>query len=111
MGVDFEIGALPAEAGLDDLIDPGKGCFLGQESVAKLRNLGHPPRVVRHVTVEGDLRAGAIVRSNAADVGAVTSAVSRGARSVAIVRIGWDARDERLWLQDGRRLASARSTG
>ncbi|MGZ5299936.1 MAG: YgfZ/GcvT domain-containing protein, partial [Actinomycetota bacterium] len=42
MGIDFEAGALPAEAGLERLIDVTKGCFLGQESVAKVRNLGHP---------------------------------------------------------------------
>ena len=49
MGVDFEAGALPAEAGLERLIDVTKGCFLGQESVAKVRNLGHPPTVLRHL--------------------------------------------------------------
>ena len=46
MGVDFEAGSLPAESGLERLIDMTKGCFLGQESVAKIRNLGHPPTVL-----------------------------------------------------------------
>ena len=32
-----------------DTIDLTKGCFLGQESVAKIRNLGHPPTVLRHL--------------------------------------------------------------
>src|SRR4029077_9989517 len=49
MGVDFGQDALPAEAGLEWTIDTAKGCFLGQESVAKVRNLGHPPRVLRHL--------------------------------------------------------------
>ena len=48
MGPDFDEGALPSEAGLDATIDATKGCFLGQESVAKIRNLGHPPTVLRH---------------------------------------------------------------
>ena len=52
MGVDFEPGALPAEAGLERAIDLEKGCFLGQESVAKVRNLGHPPTVLRHLGSE-----------------------------------------------------------
>ena len=43
MGPDFDEGSLPSEAGLDATIDATKGCFLGQESVAKVRNLGHPP--------------------------------------------------------------------
>ena len=38
--------------GLDATIDVTKGCFLGQESVAQVRNLGHPPRVLRHVRTE-----------------------------------------------------------
>ena len=49
MGVDFDANASPAEAGLDDTIDATKGCFLGQEAVARIRNLGHPPSVLRHV--------------------------------------------------------------
>ncbi len=48
MGADFEEGALPSAVGLDAAIDAAKGCFLGQESVAKIRNLGHPPTVLRH---------------------------------------------------------------
>ena len=49
MGPDFDQRSLPSEAGLDDTIDTTKGCFLGQESVARIANLGHPPRVLRHV--------------------------------------------------------------
>jgi folate-binding protein YgfZ len=41
--IDLTEGSVPAEAGLDALIDTGKGCFLGQESVAKIRN-PRPPR-------------------------------------------------------------------
>ena len=49
MGSDFDRTSIPAEAGLSSTIDVTKGCFLGQESVARVRNLGHPPRVVRHL--------------------------------------------------------------
>ncbi len=81
MGVDFEEGALPAEAGLDDTIDVTKGCFLGQESVAKIRNLGHPPTVLRHRRSEACGRAGRTApRWTAHEAGSVTSAVAaRGA--------------------------------
>ena len=114
IGTDFEADALPAEAGLEDAIAFDKGCFLGQESVAKVRNLGHPPRVLRHVSVEGGLNAGAPVRSGSARVGHVTSAAPlatsirgsarSGARSVGIVRVTWQAIEGPLSLEDGRTL-------
>jgi tRNA-modifying protein YgfZ len=104
MGVDFDEDALPAEAALEDAIAFDKGCFLGQESVAKVRNLGHPPRVLRHMTVESELDAGAAVRSGASRVGHVTSAAPLGTRSVCIVRVAWHAVDAPLSLEDGRTL-------
>ena len=58
MGPDFGQRSLPAEAGLEATIDTTKGCFLGQESVARIANLGHPPRVLRHVRVRGGIRSG-----------------------------------------------------
>ena len=58
MGIDFGQDALPAEVGLDWTIDTAKGCFLGQESVAKVRNLGHPPRVLRHLRADAPVGAG-----------------------------------------------------
>jgi folate-binding protein YgfZ len=102
MGADFDQDSLPAEAGLEDTIAFDKGCFLGQESVAKVRNLGHPPRVLRHVAVEGALEPGDEVRAGAARVGHVTSAATFGARSVGIVRVTWDAADSVLSVDDGR---------
>ena len=57
-GPDFGPDALPAEAGLEHTIDLTKGCFLGQESVAKVRNLGHPPWVLRLVRSTGSDRTG-----------------------------------------------------
>ena len=61
MGADFGPDALPAEAGLESTIDFTKGCFLGQESVAKVRNLGHPPRVLLPVRSEATIRPGTAV--------------------------------------------------
>jgi len=100
--VDLDPDSLPAEAGLDvePLIDRTKGCYLGQESVARVRNLGHPPRVVLGVRAESSLRPGAPVRSNGADVGLVTSVEPR-AGLAGIVRIRWDARDRELSADGG----------
>ncbi len=52
---DLDADSLPAEAGWDvaPVTDRAKGCFLGQESVAKIANLGHPTRVVLAVSARG----------------------------------------------------------
>ena len=100
--VDLDADSLPAEAGLDvePVIDRSKGCYLGQESVARVRNLGHPPRVVVGVRAEAPLRPGAPVRSQGARVGTVTSVEPREGSS-AMVRIRWDARDTELTTDGG----------
>lgn len=104
MGVDFDQGSLPAEAGLGDVIDTAKGCFLGQESVARVRNLGHPPRVLRHVRTSGPVAPGDPVLAGGAVVGAVTSAALEGRGQVALVWIRWDAAKASITLADGRPL-------
>ena len=96
MGADFGADTLPAEAGLEDAIDFTKGCFLGQESVARVRNLGHPPRVLLHVGSHAPVAPGASVVSGGAVVGEVTSAVPALDDVDAIVRVRWDADREGL---------------
>jgi tRNA-modifying protein YgfZ len=91
MGSDFGPEALPAEAGLEDTIDLTKGCFLGQESVAKVRNLGHPPWVLRLVRSQAPLAPGDPVLANGVTVGEVTSAAADDAGTDAIVRVRWAA--------------------
>ena len=105
MGVDFEAGALPAEAGLDRLIDVAKGCFLGQESVAKIRNLGHPPTVLRHLRSETvlELRRPR-ARGASGVVGQVTSAApGRDGGSRDSSEVAWRAADAALSAPDGNR--------
>ncbi len=99
MGVDFDAGALPAEAGLEYTIDFGKGCFLGQESVAKVRNLGHPPTVLRNGWTQADTRVGARVLVAGDEVGAITSAAPRRGGGVALIaRVTWDAAERDLTI-------------
>ena len=102
MGVDFEAGALPAETGLEHVIDVGKGCFLGQESVAKVRNLGHPPSVLRHLRSEASVAPGTPVHVAGEAVGEVTSvAPGRSGGCVVIARVQWRAGDATLHAADG----------
>jgi folate-binding protein YgfZ len=106
-GRDFGPDSLPAEAALDSLIDTEKGCFLGQESVAKVRNLGHPPRVVRHLTCPGRITVGTVVLAAGAPVGKVTSAAQRADHGVTvmIVRVRWNAATAALAVGDGTPLS------
>jgi folate-binding protein YgfZ len=101
MGSDFGPDALPAEAGLEDTIDFTKGCFLGQESVAKVRNLGHPPRVLRLVRSRTPILPGAPVLADDQQVGEVTSAAAADGGTDAIVRVRWDAASGELSTEAG----------
>lgn len=105
MGQDFDQTSLPSEAGLEDTIGWEKGCFLGQESAAKVRNLGHPPTVLLHVVCDGRVFAGETVLSGAKEAGRVTSAAPLQGRSYAIAKIGWNHAASALTLVDGRPLA------
>lgn len=104
-GVDLGEDGLPHEAALGDLVGHDKGCFLGQEAVAKVRNLGHPPFVLLAVSAAGPLSPGDPVRTGGADVGLVTSADATGEpRWAAIARVRWATREARLEAADGHPL-------
>jgi hypothetical protein len=64
--------------------------------VARVRNLGHPPRVLVHVGSRAPIAPGASVVSGDVVVGEVTSVGSALHGSDAIVRIRWDADRKRL---------------
>ena len=76
-GREIDDGILPAEAGLDErAVSFTKGCFPGQEPVARLHNRGHVNRALRVLEVEGDRAAPADeVRLGEEVVGRVTSSV------------------------------------
>ena len=108
--IDLDEDSLPAEAGLDDevVIDRAKGCYLGQESVAKVRNLGHPTRVVLALRSPSPVEAGDVVlrrgESGDEEAGLVTSADARADGSAVIARIVWEARDSELRTGSGAPL-------
>jgi hypothetical protein len=104
MGRDFDGRSLPAEAGLEATIDSEKGCFLGQEAVARVRNLGHPPRLLRHLHGPGPIAPGEGVFAGSSAVGEVTSAAPDGDGSTVIARVRWDAATEPLTVSGGRSL-------
>jgi tRNA-modifying protein YgfZ len=104
---DLDEESLPAEAGLEYLIDFTKGCFLGQEAVAKVRNLGHPPRVVLALRAAVPARSGEPVLADGRDVGAVSSAARSGQGFAVLARVRWDARTRPLTTASGGELTLA----
>ena len=107
MGVDFAAGSLPAESDLYETIDFTKGCFLGQESVAKVRNMGHPPTVLRHLHSAVDVTAGSSVHTHDHPVGAVTSvALASDGGWDLLARVVWAAAETDLVSSEGVPLSS-----
>lgn len=53
--VDFGQDSLPGETGiLDEAVSFTKGCYLGQEIVARMKSLGHPKRLLVGLRIDGD---------------------------------------------------------
>jgi folate-binding protein YgfZ len=102
--VDFDEHSVPAEARLEATIDLSKGCFLGQESVARVRNLGHPGRLVLALRANAQVSAGESVVADGEAVGAVTSAAPIPGGSATIARVRWGARARALRTASGVRL-------
>lgn len=96
--------SLPHEAGLDGSIAYAKGCFLGQEAAARVRNLGHPPFVVLALRADGPAAPGEAVMGDGRAVGEVTSAVPLGEGTALLARVRWAARGLPLSTASGVRL-------
>lgn len=66
---------IPVEAGLGDCISYTKGCYVGQEVIAKIEHLGSPPRQLcaLKVVADGRLAAGDTLHLEGRKVGIVTS--------------------------------------
>jgi folate-binding protein YgfZ len=92
LGVDALEEDLPQEAGLEGSVAFDKGCYLGQEAVAKVRNLGHPRRLLLRFEAEPGIAPGDEVMADGREVGALTSVAVAGDRAVALGRVRWDSR-------------------
>jgi folate-binding protein YgfZ len=101
IGVDVAPEDLPQESGLDAAVTRGKGCYVGQEAVAKVDNLGHPRRVLVTFTADGSVEPGAPVLADGVEAGTVTSAVRLEAGTRGLVKIRWRSRDQALATSDG----------
>ncbi|HEX9891607.1 MAG TPA: hypothetical protein VGB28_06050 [Actinomycetota bacterium] len=106
---DLTPDSLPHEASFGEAIDLDKGCYLGQEAVAKVRNLGHPPWVLRAMEAPEPVEPGTVLRAGTEDAGAVTSSAPAGEGEGAVLaRIRWVHRDRALQLPDGTAIGPGR---
>ena len=53
-GVELHDKAIPLEAGFEDAISFTKGCYLGQEIIARLDTLGTPAKMLRRLVIDGE---------------------------------------------------------
>jgi folate-binding protein YgfZ len=104
LGVDVTEDDLPQEGGLSTAVSFAKGCYLGQEAVAKVQNLGHPRRVLLHLEADDQVATGVAVVSDGEEVGRITSAVRVDGLSVALASVRWAARESRLQTSEGAEL-------
>jgi len=102
--IDFGPDSLPHETGkrvLDEAVSMTKGCYLGQEIVARMQNLGHPKRVIAGIRLDDDrlpVAGGQVFdvdesgQSTQDVIGAVTSSTlspMRSQRAIAIATMKW----------------------
>jgi glycine cleavage system T protein len=80
-GTELTDAVIPLEAELEHAIDFEKGCFIGQEIVARMKYRGHPNRLLRGIEIEGvstpserpEIHQNAPVFSEDKEVGWITS--------------------------------------
>ena len=77
-GAELSDSVIPLEAELEHAIDFEKGCYIGQEIVARMKYRGHPNRLLRGLEIECDtppVKNDLIVDSDK-EIGWITSAVA-----------------------------------
>lgn len=91
-GSEIDERILPAEAGLDEThISFSKGCYPGQEPIARQRYRGKVNRRLRVLEIEGDAEPGDELQLDGKPVGRITSAVKGVALGYVRVAVPEDA--------------------
>ncbi len=89
-GIDLDDSVIPQEAGLNErAVSFTKGCYVGQETVARLFHRGKPNRDLRGLRSAAPIAAGTILAHAGREVGKVTSSANSprlGPIGLALVR-------------------------
>lgn len=89
-GIDMTEETIAQEAALDSLgaVAFAKGCYTGQEVVARIHFRGHVNRLLRRLRAASPLAVGAVVRdASGTEVGEVRSSVTTAEGSLAIAMV------------------------
>ena len=104
LGIDMDETTMPQEAGIhEDAVSFTKGCYVGQETVARLYWKGKPNRHLRGLRLSGTARAGDELRLAEATVGTLTSVAlspTHGPIGLGLIRRAAGPGDE-LTVADG----------
>ena len=75
-GDDFDETMLAPEARLDEFVAENKGCYTGQEVIARIKTRGHVNRLLTHFRIEGKVvpERGDLIVADGKEAGWITSA-------------------------------------
>jgi folate-binding protein YgfZ len=92
MGAELTDRTIPAETGIvDRTVSFTKGCYTGQELVARIQSRGgHVPRHLRGVVLSGAAPAGATIEVEGKKAGSLTSVGLRPGGAVGLAYVGRD---------------------
>jgi folate-binding protein YgfZ len=97
-GLDMGPETMPAEAAITDrAVNFEKGCYIGQEPVARMHHRGRPNRRLRGLRLSAPVPPGAAVMAGDREAGRLTSSVTsprQGPIGLVILRREVDAGDE-----------------
>ena len=114
-GQDLDDRTIPLEAEMRDALSEDKGCYPGQEVIARITNLGHPARLLRRLSLEGEhaIPAEAKLTVEGREAGCVTSSATWPGlgRTEALGYLKWadrEAQAAEINLAPGDRRVPAR---
>lgn len=90
VGREIDEKTLPQEVRFDELqgVKYDKGCYVGQETVARLHFRGHPNRTLRAMRGDGDLPDGpAIIAAEGKEVGTIATLLTVGPTWIATAKV------------------------
>lgn len=95
-GADMDERTLPPEAGLERALSYTKGCYIGQETIERIRSRGHVNRQLTGLALRGDSlpAAGAKLLLDAKEVGWITTAVE--SPTLGGIALGYVRREHRV---------------
>jgi len=99
VGPDTDAETFPLELNAEEAVSFDKGCYLGQETTAKMKNLGHANRRLARVALEKEAPEGTPLFAGAEAVGRVTSLAllpERGICGLALLKTAAAAPGTRL---------------